>query len=131
MDTAVQACNQLTRPPLPYRPMQYMHHLQVTYEEYTRHPNGTQEMNEAASHQGCDQETPSVTSVEVTDAYTDIPRDAWTDPEPPASDLIQCIKDVKTTDWLARSTMVTNGKSDQFPQQMAASSAESCPPLLY
>ena len=88
MDTAVQAVvgwlswiteqerKQLTRPPLPYRPMQYMHHLQVTYEAYTKHPDGTQEMNEAASYKGCDQETPSVTSVEVTDAYTDIPRDA-------------------------------------------------------
>ena len=44
MDIAVQAVvgwlswiteqerKQLTRPPLLYRPMQYMHHLQVTYE---------------------------------------------------------------------------------------------------
>jgi hypothetical protein len=64
--------------------MHYMHHLQVTYEAYTRHPDETQEMNEAANHKGYDRETPSVTSVEVTDTYTDIPRDAWTDPEPPA-----------------------------------------------
>jgi hypothetical protein len=60
--------------------MQYMHLLQVTYEAYTRHSDGTQEMNEAARHKGGDQETPSVTRVEVTDTYTDIPRDAWTDP---------------------------------------------------
>ena len=78
-----QECKQLTRPPLPYRSKQYMRHLQVTYEAYTKHLDGTQEMNEATSHQGCDQATPSVPSVEVTVTYMDIPRHAWTDPEPP------------------------------------------------
>ena len=83
MDTAVQAVvgwlswiteqerQQIIRPSLPYLPTQYLHHLQVTYEVYTRYPDGTQEMNEAASHQKSDQETPSVTSMAVTDTCTD------------------------------------------------------------
>ena len=93
-----QECKQLTRPPLPYRPKQYMRHLQVTYEAYTKHPDGTQEMNEATRHQGCDQATPSAPSVEVTVTYMDIPRHAWTDPEPPTLELPQLIQDVQTTD---------------------------------
>jgi hypothetical protein len=74
----VQERQQLIGSQLFYRPVQYMQHLQVTYDEQTSHADGPQESLDAARRQGKDQEPPLASSVEVTDTCTDIQGEAWT-----------------------------------------------------
>jgi hypothetical protein len=123
-----QECQQLIRPPLPYRLTQCMQHLQVTYEAQTSHTDWPQKVMDAASHQERDQKTPSTSSVEVTDTCTDIQGKAWTDAEPPAQETLNLTNGDRSACRLNRLTAVTHGNADHIPQLQAASLVDPSTP---